>query len=541
MPTLTPAQVTVDCLLHAGIRQVFALPGYHNDPLFDAFYAAKDRLRVIHPRHEQAAGYMALGAALATGKPQALCVVPGPGLLNAGAALLTAYGMNAPVLALVGQIPQADIDRAYGHLHEIPDQVGLARHFTKHAARVSSAQEAAERVPEAIRIATSGRPRPVMIECALDAWGRPGAVTLPAPLPPPPAAAVDEDAVEAAAKLLGAARRPLIVAGGGALDAAPQVRAIAEALEAPVITYRRGRGAIPSTHPLGGNLPLGHRLWKDADAVLGIGTRMLFHQADWGLDANLKVVRIDIDPEEHDRVRKPAVALVGDAAATLSVLLERLPRHNSPRPGRAQEVAAAKAAMQADVNKLEPQRGYLKAIRAALPPEGIFVDEVTQIGFVSRLDYDVPAPRTYLSPGYQDNLGWGLGTALGAKAARPDVPVVAITGDGGLMYQIGELATAVHHKLAVVVVLFDNSSFGNVKRIQQERFGGRLIASDLTNPDFMALARSFGVAAFQAKSPPELEPVLRKAIALDAPALVHVPCGDMPSPWPLIHMPRVRG
>ncbi|HEX7929246.1 MAG TPA: thiamine pyrophosphate-binding protein, partial [bacterium] len=176
MPVMTAAQATVESLLRHGIRHVFAVPGVHNDPLFDAFYEVRDRLRVIHTRHEQAAAYMALGAALATGKPQVFTVVPGPGLLNAGAAMLTAWGMNAPILALVGQIPQADIDRGFGHLHEIPDQIGLSRHLTKFAARIRAPYEAPQLVRDALRAAMSGRRRPVMLECAWDMWGRSGEV-----------------------------------------------------------------------------------------------------------------------------------------------------------------------------------------------------------------------------------------------------------------------------------------------------------------------------------------------------------------------------
>ena len=150
------------------------------------------------------------------------------------------------------------------------------------------------------------------------------------------------------------------------------------------------------------------------------------------------------------------------------------------------------------LSRLEPQVSFLKAIRAALPEDGIFVDEVSQIGFASRVALPIEKPRTFLSPGYQDNLGWGFGTALGAKAAMPDRKVLAIAGDGGFMYQVGELATAVRHNLAVVVVVFDNGGFGNVKRIQQQHYGNRLIASDLHNPDFGKLAESFGVATFKA-------------------------------------------
>ena len=540
MPRLSTAEATVETLLRHGLDTVYALPGLHQDPLFDAFYHAADRLRVIHPRHEQTAAYMALGAALATGKPQAFGVVPGPGLLNAGAALLTAYGMNAPVIGLIGQIPQADIDRGHGHLHEIHDQLGLMRHITKWAERIRGPQEAPTLVSQAIWQATSGRPRPVALECALDTWAKRGEVALPdGPLPLPPQV-VDDEAIEAAAKILGNAERPILVLGGGALDAGAEVIRIAEMLEAPVSSYRRGRGVVPSSHRLAVDMPVGHRLWKDADAVLAVGTRFFIQNGNWGIDDRLKVVRIDIDPDEPDRFRKPDVALVGDAAHQLRALIAALAKHNRKRSSRADELKGHRAWLSERLSRLEPQVSFLKAIRNALPEDGIFVDEVSQMGFAARVAFPVETPRTFLSPGYQDNLGWGFGTALGAKAAMPDKKVLAIAGDGGFMYQVGELATAARHNLAVVVVVFDNGAFGNVKRIQQERYGNRLIASDLHNPDFAKLADSFGIAAFKAIDAKQLEEALHKAFALNAPALVWVPHGDVPSPWDLIMMPKVR-
>lgn len=541
MPTMTTAEALVETLIRHGIDTVYGLPGYHNDPLFDAFHGAQARLRVIHPRHEQATAYMALGAALVTGHPQVFAVVPGPGFLNASGAMLTAYGMNAPLLALVGQIPQADIDRGHGHLHEIHDQLGLARHISKSAARLGAPHQAPMLTAEALRAARSGRPRPVFLECAMDVWGQRGAVEFPALPLPPVDIPVDEDAVAEAAAILGAAEKPLIVLGGGAQDASAEVIAVAEMLEAPAVGYRRGRGVVPSRHRLSVSLPVAHRLWAEADAVLAVGTRLFMQQSGWGIDAKLKIVRVDIDPEEPGRLRRPAAALVGDARACLQALLRHLPKHNRIRPSRTEELARHRAWLDQKLARLQPQMEFLDAIRAALPEDGIFVDEVTQIGFVSRLALPVEKPRTFLSPGYQDTLGWGLGAALGAKTARPDLPVLAIAGDGGLMYQIGELATAVQHRIAVVIVVFDNNAFFNVRRIQQERFGNRVIASDLVNPDFVKLADSFGVATFRARTGPELEQALRRAFALNAPALVHVPCGPMPSPWDLIMMPRVRG
>ena len=538
---MTTAEAVVESLLRHGIDTLFALPGLHLDPLFDALHGARARLRVFHPRHEQTAAYMALGAALATGRPQAFAVVPGPGFLNCGAALLTASGMNAPVLGLAGQIPQADIDRGHGHLHEIRDQLGLASHLAKFTARIRAPHEAPIRIRDALQSACSGRPGPAVLECALDVIGRRGPVSFPELSTRRDEAPLDEEALERAAQLLGEASRPLIVVGGGAQEAGREIAALAEMLEAPVVSYRRGRGVIPTRHRLAVSLPIGHRLWKDADAVLAVGTRLFLEQGEWGVDAGLKIVRIDVDPEEPDRLYKPAVALVGDAARYSAALLERLPGRNRKRPSRTQELAQHRAWLEERLSSLEPQMSFLRAIRSALPPEGIFVDEVTQLGFASRLAFPVERPRTYLSPGYQDNLGWGYGTALGAKASLPDVPVVAIAGDGGILYQIGELATAVQHALAVVVVVFDNGLYGNVRRIQEERYGNRLIASDLVNPDFARLAESFGAAAFRATTAPELERSLLDALALRQPALVHVRCGVMPSPWDMIMMPRVRG
>jgi acetolactate synthase-1/2/3 large subunit len=539
MARMTTAEAVIESLLQHGIDTLYALPGVHNDHLFDAAHKAGDRLRVIHARHEQTAAYMALGAALVTGKPQAFAVVPGPGLLNASAALLTAYGMGAPVIALVGQIASFAIDQGHGHLHEIHDQLGLLRHITRHAARIRTPHEAPALVDEAIRIACGGRSGPVALECAIDVWGSAAEVAFP-PLAPSAIPPVDRAAVQRAAELLGKAERPLIVVGGGALDAGPQVQAVAEALQAPVSSFRRGRGVIPTTHPLAVSFTEGHALWKDADAVLAIGTRLYWQQSVWGVDDKLPIVRLDIDPEEINRFRRPACALVGDAATVLPALLAELPAHNHARD-RTAELAAVRAGFDERLARIAPQMAFLRAIRAALPADGIYVEEVTQVGFASRLAFPVPAPRTFLSPGYQDTLGWGYGTALGAQAAAPGRKVVLATGDGGFMYQAAELATAMRHKLPVVVVVFDDGAFGNVRRIQQEHYGNRLIACDLTNPDFVKFAESFGMAAFRADTPERLEEALRQAFALDAPALVHVKVGPLPSPWGMILLPRVRG
>jgi len=394
-------------------------------------------------------------------------------------------------------------------------------------------------VAQAVHAAMSGRRRPVALECAIDTWGRAGEVnevaTLPVTTPP-----IDSEAIAFAARLLGAAKRPMIIAGGGTLDAAPEVLAMAELLQAPVLTFRRARGVIDTAHPLAVSLPVGHRLWKDADAVLCVGSRMHLAQANWGTDPGLKIVRLDIDAEEHFRFRRPDCAIHADAAEGMRALLAALPGQMIARTAR-DDVALHQAWFAERLTRQEPQMGFLRALRAALPEDGIVVEDVTQVGFVGRLAFPVGAPRRYISSGYQDNLGWGYGTALGVQAALPDRAVVAISGDGGFMYQAGELATAVRHKLPVVAVVFDDGAFGNVKRLQAERFGNRLIAHDLANPDFCKFAESFGVAAYRARTEAELGVALRAALGARVPALIHVPVGEMPSPWDMLALPRVRG
>ena len=538
MQRMTTAEAVVATLVSHGIDTVYGLPGVHNDPLFDALYGARNQVRMLHARHEQTGAYMALGAALATGRPQVVTAVPGPGVLNTTAALLTAYGMDAPVLALAGQIPAHAIDRGYGHLHEIPDQLGLLRHVTKHAARITGPHEASAQVAHALRLAMSGRRRPVALETAIDVWRQTGPAPLVPPLPPV-VPEVDAEAVEAVARILGAARRPLIVVGGGVQDAGPELRRVAELLGAPVVSYRRGRGVLPTDHPLAVPLPVGQRLWRDADVVFGVGTRLYLQQSQWGTEG-LRVVRLDVDPEEPARFHRPDAAIVADAAAGLRALAERLPAHMAPRESQMEALAGHRTWLDGRLSRLEPQMGFLRAMRAALPPDGLLVDEVTQMGFAARMAFPVHGPRTFFS-GYQDNLGYGYGTALGVAAAMPGRAVLSIAGDGGFGYQAFELATAARHNLAVVVCVFDDGHFGNVRRIQQQAWGGREIANDLHNPDFVRFAESFGVAAFRATTPAELEARLREAFALRAPALVHVPVGEMPSVWDLILMPSVRG
>lgn len=541
MQTLTTAQTVVSMLEVNGIDTLFCLPGVQNDPFFDALYDRTNAIRPIHARHEQACAYMALGYAMAAGKPSAYVVVPGPGFLNTTAALSTAYAVNAPVLALTGQIQQSMIGRNVGLLHELPDQLAIMRGLTKWADRIPSPNAAPGLVNEAFRRLLSGRQRPVALECAMDTWARRAPVELIGTAAMADPCPVDEDAIERAAKLLGGAQRPMIVVGGGAQGAGEFVQRIAEMLDAPVMTGRMGQGVIDGRHRLTITSPAGYQFWGEADVVLAVGTRLQPQQQNWGIDDTLKIIRIDADSEELDRQRKPEIGIVGDATATLRVLADRLARHNMKRNGRAEQVAEIKAASTKKIRDLlAPQIAYLEAMRKALPEDGILVDELTQMGYAARFAWPTYRPRTFLSPGYQGTLGWGYATSLGAKIAKPDSAVLSISGDGGFMFTAMEMATAAQHGIGVVAVVFSDGAFGNVKRIQQQSFNNRTIATDLRNPDFVKMADSFGIDAVRVGSPDELGAEISRGIAKGAPLLIDCPVGQFPDPWSLVTLPRIR-
>ena len=332
----------------------------------------------------------------------------------------------------------------------------------------------------------------------------------------------------------------MIFASSGAIEASADVRRLAEYIQAPVCSYRNGQGIMDARHYLSVTPPIGHELWKDCDVALGIGARMQPQVHAWGVDDDLKIIRIEVDEEEMNRIKTPDIAILADAGEAVPALLSALQSH-SEAPSREDELTTLKAAFQEKFEKLSPQNDYLMAIREALPEDGIFVDELTQVGYVSRFAYPVYDPRTFLSTGYQGTLGWGFASALGAKSASPDKVVVSISGDGGFMFTASDLATAKRHNIGLIAIVFNDNAFGNVRRMQVENFDGRAIASDLASPDFLKLADAYGVAAARANGPDELKQEIEKAIEHGGPTLIEVPIGEVPSPWSLIMLPKVRG
>jgi acetolactate synthase-1/2/3 large subunit len=534
---MTGGDAIVDSLLRHGIDTIFGLPGVQMYGLFDAFARNANQLRVINARHEQTTAYMALGYAQSTGKPSAFTVVPGPGVMNTMAALTTAWGVNAPVMCITGQVPSAMIGRGRGQLHEMPDQLATLRTLLKFAERIEHPTEAPQVMARAYQAMVSGRPGPVAVEMPWDMFPAQADVTPIEPLEKRPNPLPDPDKVAALAKLVDAAKAPMIWIGGGAVDAGPEILALAEKIGAPVVSFRTGKGVVDSRHPLALNTVGGFELWDKTDLLVGIGTRLDVPTARWTpVPAGLKTARIDIDPAEHRRL-PVTVPIVADAAEGTRALTAAVTRNDEPT--RRANVAAAKKTALAAITKAQPQYSYVEVLREVLPDDGIVVDEVTQLGYIIWYGYPVHQPRKLISSGFSGTLGYGFPTALGVKVANPDRPVVSVSGDGGFLYGGSDLATAKQFGINLVSVVVNNASYGNVLRDQQRLYQGRHSGAVLTNPDFQAYARAFGVPSWRVETPDAFRGALREALSAEAPALIEV-VSDISKDYPPyeFHQPR---
>jgi acetolactate synthase-1/2/3 large subunit len=468
--------------------------------------------------------------------------VPGPGVLNAGAALLTAFGSNEPVLCLTGQVPSAFLGKGRGHLHEMPDQLATLRSFVKWADRIEYPDAAPTLVSRAFQEMMSGRRGPVALEMPWDVFTQRTDVGTSKPFDRFPAPEPDSARVKAAAALIAGSKTPMIFVGSGAIEARDEILELAELIDAPVVAFRSGRGIVSNAHELGLTMASAYELWPKTDLMIGIGTRMeLPTTFRWPpRPGGVKSIRIDIDPSEMRRLTSDA-AIVADARAGTRELLAAVRRQGYTRTqGRRETIRDASAITLKEIQSVQPQMAYLNILREVLPANAIVTDEVSQVGFASWYGFPVYEPRTFISSGYQGTLGSGFPTALGAKVANPDRKVVAITGDGGFMFGVQELSTAVQFNIGVVTLVFNNNAYGNVRRDQLNGFDGRVVASDLLNPDFVKLAESFGVSAARVTSPDGFRPALEKALAHDGPYLIaiEVPRDSETTPWTFIHPPK---
>ena len=540
---MTGGDALAQQLVREGVRCVFGVPGVQLDFAVDGLAKVSDRIAYYNTRHEQSTAYMADGYARTTGNVGACMVVPGPGLLNALAGLATAYACSSRVLCIAGQIPSTAIGRGLGMLHEIPEQSRILGALTKWSRRAATPAALPGLVHEAMRELRSGHPRPVGLEVPPDVLQMKVEVALVEPVERDEPLEADAHLVRRAAELLAGAQRPAIYVGGGVVagGGTEALRAVAEALEAPVIMSPNGRGALDDRHPLALTSFSGGDVLADADVVLAVGTRFLHGQEQQRLAPTARLVLLNVDRQALGEPRQPTLAIQADARAGLEALLEHL--DGLPhRPSRRSELDAVRAWSQDVLGGIEPQISWVRALRAAMPEDGILVNEFTQVGYLAMVAYPVYLPRSYVGPGYQGTLGYGFPTALGAKVGNPGRAVLSITGDGGFGWGLAELSTARKYRIGLVTVVFNDGAYGNVRRAQVEQFDGRVLGTDLVNPDFVQLAESFGVRGARATTPAELEGLLREALgASTEPVLIDVPVGAMPNPFRVMRQAASRG
>ena len=540
MPLKTGGEASVEALIAHGVQTVFGLPGVQNDWFYNALFDNREQIEVIHTRHEEGAAYMAFGAAAATGQPAVFNVVPGPGLLNAGAGLASAYAVNAPVFCIAGQIHSSRIGRAIGDLHEIPHQSQVLAGLTKWSDMALHPADCGRLVARAFQEMRSGRPRPVALEIPPDVLKlRTEVPPTPQPLEPfaPP---LDAGLIESAGQLLGSAKRPLICVGSGAQGVSAEVTTLAEMLRAPVFAYRTGNGVLDSRNPLSLKSPEAHVYYRRTDLALAIGSNMRLPLQRWGTDENMTIIRIDVDSAAMHRIQRPDLAITARAEDALPPLIAAVERHNRKRESRREELLELRAASQKKMAFLEPQNTWSRILREELGEDGIAVMGMTQVAYAARVNFPVYKPRTCITSGYQGTLGFAFPTGLGVKVAKPAAPVIAICGDGGFMYCAGELAAAVQHGIPLVAIVFNNDAYGNVRKMQIRDYDERVIASDLVNPDFVKLGEAFGANAFRAETESQLRQALRYGFKSDLPTLIEVPMGDTPSFDSLYDQGRIR-
>jgi acetolactate synthase I/II/III large subunit len=513
--------VLVQELHRHGVRHIFGMPGSHVTTIYDALFQ-HGGIRTILMRNEQAASYAADGYARATGKPGVVCTTAGPGATNALSGIAEAWSDSVPVLLLAGQVNSDRMHLECGAYHEA-DLERIFRPVTKYCHTLGETIEIPQRVAEAFAALTTGRCRPATLILPQDLMRQAstGARAAEAPRPALENLALDGQAIQAAAALLADAQRPIVLAGGGALwaDAADEVRAIAERLQAPVVTSQNAKGLLDERDPLS----LGHArsvrakaALPHADAMLAIGcrfTEVLTTRRRMPVPANL--VQIDLEPAQIGMNYPVKVGVIGDAKLALAALLEALPcRTRSGWGPLWQQARAARS----------PEREWLiETLRAELPPETCVFADACEIGYRMHADWPTYAPRTFFYPSNYIALGWGFPAALGAAVARPEIPVVAVCGDGGFVMNSQELATAVRYRLRLLIIVHNDSTFGAIKNIQQRVHTGRYLDVELNNPDFLQLAAAYKVSAYRVQASEALAGAVRRALKQVGPTLIEVP------------------
>lgn len=528
----TCAQALVQLLEGYGVEHVFGIPGVHTVELYRGLHGS--RLKHISPRHEQGAGFMADGYARASGKPGVCFIITGPGMTNILTAMGQAYADSVPMLVISTCNRREHLRLGHGHLHELPDQRAMVAGVCAFSHTVQHPNQLPELLARAFALFGCTRPRPVHIEIPLDVldMSADGLDLSPRPLPVAPAPA--PEAIDAAVALINRAKRPLILAGGGARRASEALTLLAERLQAPVALTTNARGLLAPEHPLlldgVQSSAHGRELFDEADAVLAIGTELGETDYDFfGLGPvafKAPLIRLDIDPLQVLGVQAATVGLLGDAEQGLRALLARLPQRQADPEWASERAAQVNALEHAGWSAKQSRlQALLDTVRDALP-QPLIVGDSTQPVYQGALGYRAPTPNSWFNAGSgYGTLGYGLPAAIGAKLARPQRPVVALVGDGGLQFSSAELIAAKEAGAGVILLLWNNTSYAEIRDYMNAR-SVPLLGVDILTPDFAALAQSCHVAHHRAGNLAGLRELLGQLGGSSEPVMIELDAAD---------------
>lgn len=546
MSKMSGGDALISSLEREGVEVIFGLPGVQMYGVVDALRRNKN-IKMIVPRHEQATSYMADGYARASRGIGVAMVVPGPGLYNAAAGLSTAYSSNSRVLMIAGQIPRATIGKDMGGLHEVNDQLETIKPVTKFQKRLLRPHEIPEGVSEAFSHLKNGRPRPVEIEMPPETMVESEDVQLlessvfqrtqPA-----------ESSISEAVRMILEAKNPVIYAGTGVIrsEAEDELKAFTELTNIPVVTSAAGKGVISDEHPhslgsgLTGEGQIKNYLEK-SDLIIILGSRFAIR---YPAAENTKKIHVEIDESEIGKFHEDALPVIGDAKVSINKITEGIKSMGGTNlDSPADQVKKIREILDSGKEGLHPQHEILNSLREGMPQETISVWDMTQMGYYSRAAFKTYNTSTYFDSGYSGNLGWAFPAAIGAKVAKPETPVVSISGDGGFMYNVQELSTAVKYGINVIAIVFNDGYYGNVRRDLELDWGGDYETS-FVNPEFAKMAETYGAKGIYVEDPTKVNQAIEEGIAAKKPTLIEVNMLDtnkVPrpfagrAPWTLPH------
>ena len=530
----TGAESVVETLESCGVTTIFGIPGIHNLDIYEAL--AGSSIRHITARHEQGAGFMADGWARSTGKTGTALVISGPGLTNILTPMAQAFHDSIPMVVISSQIPTAYIGRGAGFLHELKNSTIMAQSASKESRRVQSPNEIAPALEAAYRLAETGRPGPVHVEIPMDILAlktsfdaKPSKtkrnIWKPAPQP---------EAVRAAAEILEKSRNPVMILGGGSRGASKEALELSEALGAAVIESCAGKGVVDERHPLclgaRSHFPTIRAFLETADVILAVGTELSPTDL-WELPLPKKgtLIQIDLDPANFGRNGTADIGIRGDAADVLSALLKALGGDTPSQEDRAAKLSEIRDRSRSELGSitgmgkdLAAMEELVSALRREIPDEGVLVADMTGPAYVAISEYPAYKPFTFMHPVGFGTLGFAVPAAIGAKLAMPDVPVVALTGDGGFQFTMAEVAVACREGLPLPIVVWNDDGFGEIRRNEAARRFPRAIAVDNPAPDFQALAASWGTAYARTSTGREIAEALKHAFGECRPSIIEI-------------------